>query len=70
MKIQHRVKHARIRVFSDPYFPHCSKLTIKTPEQRQVRRSGFFIVNFEHASKYRSGKPFFWHNLRNSVSSD
>ena len=27
----------------------CSKLTIKTPERRQ-RRSGVFIVNFEHIS--------------------
>ena len=26
----------------------CSKLTIKTPEWRQQRRSGVFIVNFEH----------------------
>ena len=26
----------------------CSKLTIKTPEQRHLRRSGVFIVNFEH----------------------
>ena len=26
----------------------CSKLTIKTPERRQRRRSGVFIVNFEH----------------------
>ena len=25
----------------------CSKLTINTPEQRQWRRSGVFIVNFE-----------------------
>ena len=25
-----------------------SKLTIKTPERRQCRRSGVFIVNFEH----------------------
>ena len=25
-----------------------SKLTIKTPEQRQWSRSGVFIVNFEH----------------------
>ena len=24
----------------------CSKLTIKTPERRQLRRSGVFIVNF------------------------
>ena len=26
----------------------CSKLTIKTPEQRQWRCSGVFIVNLEH----------------------
>ena len=26
----------------------CSKLTIKIPERRQSRRSGIFIVNFEH----------------------
>ena len=26
----------------------CSKLTIKTPERRQWRRSGVFIVDFEH----------------------
>ena len=28
----------------------CSKLTIKTPKRRQWRRSGVFIVNFEHVS--------------------
>ena len=28
----------------------CSKLTIKTPERRQLRRSGDIIVNFEHIS--------------------
>ena len=28
----------------------CSKSTIKTPERRQWRRSGVFIVNFEHIS--------------------
>ena len=28
----------------------CSKLTIKTPEQRQCRRFGVFISNFEHIS--------------------
>ena len=28
----------------------CSKLTTKTPERRQLRRSGVFIVNFEHIS--------------------
>ena len=29
----------------------CSKLTIKTPEQRQWCRSGVFVVNFEHISQ-------------------
>ena len=28
----------------------CSKLTIKTPELRNWRRSGVFIVNFKHIS--------------------
>ena len=28
----------------------CSKLTIKTPEQRQYRSSSIFFVNFEHIS--------------------
>ena len=28
----------------------CSKLTIKTPERRQWRRSDVFIVNFEYIS--------------------
>ena len=28
----------------------CSKLTIKTPERRQWRRSGVLFVNFEHIS--------------------
>ena len=26
----------------------CSKLTVKIPERRQLRRSGIFTVNFEH----------------------
>ena len=26
----------------------CSKLTIKIPERRHWRRSGIFIINFEH----------------------
>ena len=28
----------------------CSKLTIKPPERRHWRRSGGFIINFEHIS--------------------
>ena len=28
----------------------CSKLTIKTPKQGHLRRSGIFIVNFEQIS--------------------
>ena len=28
----------------------CSKLTIQTPERRQWRRSGVYIVKFEHFS--------------------
>ena len=28
----------------------CSKLTIKTPDQRQWRRSGVFTINLEHIS--------------------
>ena len=28
----------------------CSKLTINTPERRHWRRSGVFLVNFEHIS--------------------
>ena len=28
----------------------CSKLTIKTPERRQWRRSGIRIINFEHVT--------------------
>ena len=30
----------------------CSKLAIKTPERRYWRRSGVFIVNFEHISHH------------------
>ena len=29
----------------------CLKLTIKTPERGQWRRSGVFIVNFQHISR-------------------
>ena len=30
----------------------CSKLTVKTPEQRHWRRFCVFIVNFEHISHF------------------
>ena len=32
----------------------CPKLTIKTPERHHWRRSGVFIVNFEHISLFSS----------------
>ena len=35
---------------TQPAFTY-SKLTIKTPERRQWRRSGVFIVNFKHTSQ-------------------
>ena len=28
--------------------PPCAKLTVKAPERRHLRRSGFFNINFEH----------------------
>ena len=40
LKVNNRNTRARCEM--------CSKLTIKTPERRQWRRSGVFIVNFEH----------------------
>ena len=41
-KVNHRNARARCEI--------CSKLTIKTPERRHWRRSGVFIVSFEHIS--------------------
>ena len=42
LKVNNRNTRARCEI--------CSKLTIKTPEQCQWRRSGVFIVNFKHIS--------------------
>ena len=42
LKVSNRSTRARCEI--------CSKLTIKIPERRQWRRSGIFIVNFEHIS--------------------
>ena len=42
-KISHRNTRTRCEI--------CPKLTIETPERRHWRRSGVFIVNFEHISK-------------------
>ena len=42
LKINNRNARTRCELYS--------KLTIKTPEQRQWRRSSVFIVNFEHIS--------------------
>ena len=41
-KVNNRNTRARCEI--------CSKLIIKIPERRQWRRSGIFIVNFEHIS--------------------
>ena len=45
-KVNNRNTRARCEI--------CSKLTIKIPERRQWRRSGIFVVNFEHISPYSS----------------
>ena len=42
LKVNYRKTRTRYEI--------CSKLTIETPEQRFWRRSGVFIVNFEHIS--------------------
>ena len=42
LKVNNRNTRARCEI--------CSKLTIKTLERRHWRRSGIFIVNFEHIS--------------------
>ena len=42
-KVNNRSTRARCEI--------CSKLTIKRPERRHSRRSGDFIVNFEHISQ-------------------
>ena len=34
------------------------KVTLKTPERRQLRRSGVFIVNFEHIYTFFSVSIF------------
>ena len=41
----------------------CSKLTIKTPEQHQWRRSFVFIVNFEHISHFALEFPLLTLNM-------
>ena len=41
-KVNNRNTRTRCEIYS--------KLTINTPERRQWRRSGVFIVNFEHIS--------------------
>ena len=41
----------------------CSKLTIKTPERRQWRRSGIFIVSSEHISHFAVMFPLLTLNM-------
>ena len=43
----------------------CSKLTIKIPERRHWRRSGIFIVNFEHISQLVLVFPLLTLNIYN-----
>ena len=43
LKVNNRNTRTRCEIYS--------KLTIKTPERRQWRRSGVFIVNFEYISR-------------------
>ena len=40
--------HCNIKIRSRKKYGRCSKLTIKTPEQRRWGRCGIFIVIFEH----------------------
>ena len=44
LKVSNRKTRIRCEIYS--------KLTIKTPERRQWRHSGIFIVNFEHISHF------------------
>ena len=45
----------------------CSKLTMKKSEQRQWRRSGLFIVNFEHISHLVSHLVFLMLTLSREI---
>ena len=42
LKVNNRINRTKCEIHS--------KSTIKTPEQRHWRRSGVFIINFEHIS--------------------
>ena len=44
LKVNNRSTKTRCKI--------CSRLTIKIPERRHWRRSGIFIVNFEHISHF------------------
>ena len=46
LKVNNRDTRARCEI--------CSKLTIKTQERHYWRRSGVFIVNFEHISQRKN----------------
>ena len=41
----------------------CSKLTVKIPERRHWRRSGIFIINFDHVSHRVLLFPFLTLNM-------
>ena len=54
LKVNNRNTRTRCEIYS--------KLTIKTPERRHWRRSGIFVVNFEHnfPAKELNVKIIFW----------
>ena len=46
----------------------CSRLTIKTQERRQFRRSGVFVVNFEHHRGRSEIYPYARISFRNRIT--
>ena len=46
----------------------CSRLTIKTQERRQFRRSGVFVVNFEHHRWRSEIYPYARISFRNRIT--
>ena len=58
-KISQKLNENKNTLFQEPFHPlliqpviTCSKLTIKTPERCQWRRSKVYILSFEHISHF------------------